>query len=344
MNIGVVAAVVVGALAVGALATRSLASPGSRFAILDVPNERSLHVRPTPRTGGMAIDLATLIGWGVIAATSDLPSKLLWIPAGGAVIAYVSFLDDRGGVGARYRFLVHLLGGLVVLAAGLGLDVVRLPGVALAVGGILGAVLTVLFTVWMTNLYNFMDGMDGFAGGMSVSGFGFLGAAMLARGDLAGGAAALVVAAGALGFLLWNFPPAKIFLGDVGSAPLGFVAAAMMLRAEHTGAMPLWASVIVFSPFITDATVTLFRRLLNGEKIWQAHRSHFYQRLVQLGWGHRRTVLVEYGLMAASGLSATLALDAGPFAQAALIGVWVLIYAAAMLHVGRLERAARPSN
>lgn len=335
------AALALGTALLAWLATRSLADPDSRFAVLDTPNERSLHVRPTPRTGGLGIDLAVLAGWTVSALFGGLDAKLLAIPVGGAVIAWVSFLDDRGGIAARWRFLVHLLGGIVVLIAGLGLERVTLPALTLEVGAAAGAVLTILFVVWMTNLYNFMDGMDGFAGGMSVFGFGFLGASMWTRGDPAGGVAALIVAAASSGFLAFNFPPAKIFLGDVGSAPLGFVAAALMLRADQRGGLPLWASVIVFSPFITDATVTLVRRLLNGEKIWQAHRSHFYQRLVQLGWGHRRTVLAEYLFMIVAGAASTASTCLGASAQWALIAASVVIYAAAMLAVTALEQRAR---
>jgi UDP-N-acetylmuramyl pentapeptide phosphotransferase/UDP-N-acetylglucosamine-1-phosphate transferase len=188
----------------------------------------------------------------------------------------------------------------------------------------------------MINLYNFMDGMDGFAGGMAVIGFSTL--AWLGRADAGFAAVCLTVAAASAGFLIHNFPPAKIFLGDTGSTTLGFLAAACSLWGSKADLFPFWVALLVFSPFIVDATVTLLRRLLRGEKVWEAHRKHYYQRLVLLGWGHRRTVLVEYALMLACAGSAELAIHLSPAGQATLAAGWLLIYGLLMWGVGRLER------
>ena len=170
---------------------------------------------------------------------------------------------------------------------------------------------------WIVNLYNFMDGMDGFAGGMTVIGFTTLAALCASRGAAELAAMSLAVAASALGFLLFNFPPARIFMGDLGSSLLGYLCAVAMLSAESSASIPLWISALVFSPFIVDASVTLARRTLAGERPWRAHRDHFYQRLVRLGWGHRKTVVCEYGLMLACAVSAAAALPsaAGPPGQ-----------------------------
>ena len=166
---------------------------------------------------------------------------------------------------------------------------------------------TGLFVLWMINLYNFMDGMDGFAGGMAVIGFTTL--AWLGRADTEFAAVCMTIAAACAGFLVYNFPPARLFLGDTGSTALGFLAAACSLWGSQAGLFPFWAALWVFSPFIVDATVTLLRRLVRGERVWEAHRSHYYQRLVLLGWGHRRTVLAEYALMLACAGAAILAVQ-----------------------------------
>jgi UDP-N-acetylmuramyl pentapeptide phosphotransferase/UDP-N-acetylglucosamine-1-phosphate transferase len=183
-----------------------------------------------------------------------------------------------------------------------------------------------------------MDGMDGFAGGMGVIGFGTL--ALL--GGLAGNVAFLsvnlVIASAVAGFLVFNFPPARIFMGDTGSAALGLLAGGVSLWGAREGVFPFWIAVLVFSPFIVDATVTLLGRLRRGERVWQAHKTHYYQRLVQSGWGHRKTVIVEYGLMLACGASAVVGVHVGTTAQWLILVGWCLIYPALMRLVARLEQ------
>jgi UDP-N-acetylmuramyl pentapeptide phosphotransferase/UDP-N-acetylglucosamine-1-phosphate transferase len=174
----------------------------------------------------------------------------------------------------------------------------------LDINGWLIATLAALAVTWMLNLYNFMDGSDGLAGGMTLIGFGCYGTAASLAGDESFAAANFCVAASAAAFLLFNFHPARIFLGDSGSIPLGFLAAAMGLIGWMSGDWPLWLPLLVFSPFIADASVTLLKRGWRGEKVWQAHREHYYQRMVQHGLGHRNTALLAYILMLASGVSA----------------------------------------
>jgi UDP-N-acetylmuramyl pentapeptide phosphotransferase/UDP-N-acetylglucosamine-1-phosphate transferase len=186
----------------------------------------------------------------------------------------------------------------------------------------------VLAIVWMTNLYNFMDGSDGLAGGMALFGFGAYALGAWLAGDAVMAVASGAIAAAALTFLAFNFPPAKVFMGDAGSIPLGFLAAALGLIGWHAGNWPLWFPMLVFSPFIVDATVTLARRVLRGERFWQAHRTHYYQRLVQLGWGHRNTALAEYALMAVCGAGALWALGQPGAARLSLLAGAALVYVA----------------
>lgn len=313
--------------------SQRLAKSNPVFAILDYPNSRSLHQQPIPRTGGLAV-LGGIFAGGLYAPVA----YPLWVALliGLLPLTVVSLLDDYRSVAARWRILTHLLAAVSLLAAGLTPDRLELPGLALPLPVWIAIPLTLLFIVWMINLYNFMDGMDGFAGGMATIGFSAL--AWLGWADAGFAAFCLIVAAASAGFLVHNFPPAKIFLGDTGSTALGFLAAAFSLWGAKEGLFPFWVALLVFSPFIVDATVTLLRRLLRGEKVWEAHRSHYYQRLVLLGWGHRRTVLTEYALMLACAGSALLAVRLPPVGQISLAMAWGLIYGFLMWGVGRLER------
>jgi len=186
-----------------------------------------------------------------------------------------------------------------------------------------------------------MDGMDGFAGGMTVMGFGFLGYLAWAGGDSFVAVLSLLTVGATGGFLIFNRPPARIFMGDAGSTLLGFLAGTLSVLEAHRGLFDLWVPILIFSPFIVDATTTLFRRLLRGEKIWQAHREHYYQRLVLLGWSHRKTVLSEYCLMLACGLSAVLYTAMGAKARLALLAGWLLIYLALAAGVRHAESRSR---
>jgi len=274
---------------------------------IDTPNWRSLHTIPVPRVGGWGVVPAA----AVVALAVGAGSRIGYALAGMVVLAVLSFIDDRRGLPASIRFAVHfIVAGLFIwsLGAGNGLWVMVVLSVAI---------------VWMTNLYNFMDGLDGLAGGMAL--FGFAAYAWAAAGhapELAVIAAAL--AGAALGFLVFNFHPAKIFLGDVGSIPLGFMAGALGLYGWRHEAWPLWYPAIVFSPFIADASLTLAKRMIRKEKIWEAHREHYYQRLVRMGMGHRPIAAVWYGLMAAAALLGIGMLRLSAFAQYAIVVLWFL--------------------
>jgi UDP-N-acetylmuramyl pentapeptide phosphotransferase/UDP-N-acetylglucosamine-1-phosphate transferase len=260
------------------IAVQLLLTRFARFA-LDRPNERSLHEHPVPRTGGIAV----LIG---IAAALPLGGADLWLPLGLALLlAAVSFADDLKGLPIAVRLGAHIVAAAVIV------------WYDLAPIYLWQAALLVLGIAWLTNLYNFMDGSDGLAGGMTVIGFATyaIAASWAEEPELA--TTSLCVAAAAAAFLVFNFNPARIFLGDVGSIPLGFLAGALGIIGWNDEAWPLWFPVVLFAPFIADATLTLARRLVRGERVWQAHRDHYYQRMVRSGLGHRGTAYIAYGLM-----------------------------------------------
>jgi UDP-N-acetylmuramyl pentapeptide phosphotransferase/UDP-N-acetylglucosamine-1-phosphate transferase len=322
-----------------AIATRRLVLAGSRRWLLDHPNERSLHQRSTTRGGGLAIAFGVVVGAIGISILISAPENLIWLGAGASIIVAVSFLDDLSHVHPGVRISVHFLVALGLVVAGYEIDAVVLPGMQWPLSRWTTVVLTCLYVLWLVNLYNFMDGMDGFAGGMALSGFATFALLGVLAGQPVFAALSGVIAAAAGGFLLFNYPPARIFMGDTGSSLLGFLAAGLSLWAAMDDIFPLWIAVLIFSPFIVDATVTLGRRLWSRERVWEAHKSHCYQRLVQLGWGHRKTVVREYFLMILSSISAVVAMYLGPVAQWCLIAFWLSVYLALILLVDRLEAA-----
>lgn len=277
---------------------------GTAQLALDHPNARSLHSRPVPRTGGVALWIGVTLAWAISWHGSAWPLAM----ALGA-LTVVSLWDDFAPLPAWGRLAVQLLAAMGYVAA-------TLPALGFM------TILAVLFLVWMANLYNFMDGSDGLAGGMAVIGFGCYALAAWLGGNDWLVALCASVSAAALAFLLFNFHPAKVFLGDAGSVPLGFLAAALGLAGWNEGLWPLWFPFLVFAAFIVDASTTLTKRLLRGERVWEAHREHYYQRLVRMGWGHRKTALVEYGLMAACGISAVMGVDWSSMAQVVLLVGW----------------------
>jgi UDP-GlcNAc:undecaprenyl-phosphate GlcNAc-1-phosphate transferase len=254
----------------------------ARFArlALDHPNERSLHGSPVPRTGGIAV-LAGIAA-ALVAGVEDL-----WPMLGLALgLAALSFADDLKPMPAVVRLAAHLAAASLVV------------WFYLAPMALWQAVPLVLGVAWLTNLYNFMDGSHGLAGGMSVIGFGAYAVVATLCGEPALATVALCIVAAAAAFLVFNFHPARIFLGDVGSIPLGFLAGALGIFGWREDAWPLWFPLLVFAPFIADATITLARRALRRERVWEAHRDHHYQRMVRAGLGHRGTACVAYLLMA----------------------------------------------
>ena len=274
---------------------------------LDQPNERSLHTKVTPRTGGLAIMFAVLMNWLMLSVNGYwvlLPFCLM----------LVSLMDDIYHLSVKWRLLAQLL-----------VSVIFVLMMTSAASWWLIISITLLIT-WMTNLYNFMDGSDGLAGGMGLFGFSAYAAAAFLVGDLNFALMNGVIAATCLAFLFFNFYPAKIFMGDSGSIPLGFLAGAMGVYGYFQALWPIWFPILIFSPFIVDATVTLIKRQATGEKIWQAHRSHYYQRLIQMGFGHTKTALAEYTLMFTLSCTSILMLDTNSVWKMSFMIIWCIVY------------------
>lgn len=333
--------------------TGRLCTPGSRLYLLDYPNARSLHEVPTPRTGGLALVGSVAIGL-VLAALWEIPSKGWWLgtpqssPTAGLwiqgmtfLLALVSFWDDRGGLPVSLRLGVQLIAALAVVSvAGVTLSSITMPAVGTIQLGMAAVPATVFFVLWMTNLYNFMDGMDGFAGGMTVVGFGAMAYFAWQAQHAFILILSLVISMGALGFLLYNLPPARIFMGDVGSISLGFLSGTLIVLGVHDNVFDIWTPLLVFSPFVLDATATVLRRALHGEKIWEAHRTHYYQRLVLHGWGHRKTLLLECAIMALCAAAAVLYHAVNDFWRVVLLTIWALGFVILALGIGLMEQRA----
>lgn len=292
---------------------------------VDTPNDRSLHTTPVPRAGGIGLHAGFLIAAMLISPA--LPATL-WVAM--ALLLAISMADDFKPVPVHWRLAAHLTAAGAFAWPLFLLDF-----------GLLAAIAATLVIGWMTNLYNFMDGSDGLAGGMALFGFSFFAIAAAIAGDARFALLNASVAAAAAAFLIFNFHPARIFLGDAGSVPLGFLAAAFGLSGWLQGDWIWWFPLLVFSPFIVDASVTLLRRLLSGSRVWEAHRDHYYQRLVQLGWGHRRTALAEYALMATCGFAGLWALTLDTISQLAVLAVAAGLYLAVIVGIERAWQQKR---
>ena len=319
------AAIVPGVIAIGVIGALRASRMAARLA--DHPNERSLHAAPKARVGGIGMALAVA---PLAAVYAHGPLAAAFGAAG--ALALLSLADDLRSLPVEVRLPAHAVAAIVFVLAITQPPAIEWPW------GWLGAALAAVGLVWAANLFNVMDGSDGLAGGMTAIGF-----AALAAGAAQGGFAELALLCAALssaaaGFLVWNFPPARVFMGDAGSIPLGFLAGALGTYGVLAGAWPAWFPLLVFSPFVVDATLTLVRRVALGERFWVAHRSHAYQRLVLAGWSHRRLVLAAYAVMAAAGASALVARAGSPMLQCGILFVWAAAYALLMAAIRSITR------
>jgi UDP-N-acetylmuramyl pentapeptide phosphotransferase/UDP-N-acetylglucosamine-1-phosphate transferase len=334
------AAVAFSSFVLSALASRWLATGGIGSGPIDYPNERSLHVTPVPRSGGIAVLAGLTLSLALLAVLGISAPQLGWIAAAAAPVVVVAYLDDLGEVSRRLRLLAQGIAAVILMAGGLRWSLLEVPGWTLALPLWSAVVLTLVYVVWLINLYNFMDGMDGLAAGMALFGFSAFAILGWSGGEPIFALASVCVALAAAGFLTSNFPPARIFLGDSGSSCLGLLVAAFSLWGTSLGLFPLWSAWLAFSPFILDATWTLLARLIRGERFWEPHRSHHYQRLVLAGWSHRRTLLRAYLLMGAAAACAVASPRLPHQEQWMLLGAWVLIYGLIHLKVRLVERVA----
>ncbi len=310
---------------IGVAAIRRLAE---RRRILDIPNERSSHTWPTPRGGGLAV-VAVVMGGIWIYACLYPPSSwgaLTIFTLGAVLIAVISGLDDLHPLPVWVRFMAHGLSALLAILAFGYWHTIGWPGSVGLSLGLFGALLAFLWIVGLTNAYNFMDGIDGIAGGQAVvAGLGWAILGWIGGQPLVGVMGGLIAVA-SFGFLGHNWPPARIFMGDVGSAFLGYAFASITVLAAQSNPVFMLAGIALVWPFVFDAVFTFCRRLCRGEKVWEAHRSHLYQRLVISGLSHARVSAIYIGL-AMLGLIWALALVLGR-RDMALIGAIVIPAAA----------------
>lgn len=261
--------------------------------LLDVPNIRSSHVVPTPRGGGLAIALSFFAATSALLMLGLLDRKaMLALAGGGGAIAWVGFLDDHWQVSAKWRFGVHLAAAIFVVAVLGTIHLVVFRGSALGAYW-LNALLTVFTLAWATNLFNFMDGIDGLASCEAI----FMSAAgsilNYANGGDAGLTAAMAcLSAATLGFLSWNWPPARLFMGDVGSGFLGFTLTVLAIAMTQRGGVPIGAWAILGGVFMVDASVTLIRRMIRGDRWSEPHRTHAYQHLARRWHAHLPVTLL----------------------------------------------------
>lgn len=314
--------------------------------VMDVPNARSSHKIPTPRGGGISFVITFVAGMLFLGMKGVLAwQAVMSIAVAGAWIALVGFLDDHGHIQARWRLLAHFLGagwGLYWMG---GMSALAVFGVEIPAGWLLN-ILAAFYLVWMLNLYNFMDGIDGLASveAICVTTGGAL--LYLISGDQLTALPVLLLAFSVAGFLLWNFPPAKIFMGDGGSGFLGLVLGILSLIAARHASGLFWAWTILLGVFIVDATVTLLRRLIRGERVYEAHRSHAYQYASRKCVSH---LPVTLGVLAVNVLwlfPMAYLVAAGKIdgAMGLVVAYVPLIIAAVLLKAGTPEAGARASK
>lgn len=306
--------------------------------LVDLPNERSSHSRPTPRGGGLALTVMHLLG--VLAATllglvpAGLAAALI---GGGSLVAFVGFLDDHRHVSASLRLLCHFLAfGWAIWWLGVQGPLDFAPGSAAL--GTAGTLLLLVGLAWFLNLFNFMDGIDGIAGVQAIFMAGMATVLLFVRGAGSGAMApAMLLIAATAAFLAWNWPPARIFLGDVGSGYLGYALGVLAVWTTAEGWLTPWTWLILGGAFLSDATVTLLVRLKARAELTEAHRSHAYQRLSRYWRGHRPVTLlfaaVNLFWLAPWACAATLwPVHGAVFALAALLP---LLWGARQLGAGR---------
>jgi Fuc2NAc and GlcNAc transferase len=259
--------------------------------VLDIPNERSSHRTPTPRGGGIAVVVVSSVSFICLALAGSIELRLLWALLGGLTVAAVGFADDVRPVRASTRLTVHAVAAAWAIMWLGGLPPIRFGHEFVSLG-VAGYVLGAIVITWTLNLFNFMDGIDGIAGAEAVF-IACSGAALTYSTDWGAATAALLFGGACCGFLWWNWPPARIFMGDTGSGYIGFVIAVLAIASARSSPVLLWVWLILGGAFFVDATVTLIRRMTRGERAHEAHRSHAYQWLARR-WGSHHPVTVAF--------------------------------------------------
>ena len=254
--------------------------------LLDIPNERSSHLNPTPRGGGLSITISVLLSTGIMYYLGLLSfDVLIAFGTGGLIVAIIAWFDDHKDIPAIWRAIFYTIAAIWSVSWLGGLDKITLGAQEISLG-FTGTFLAVLGIVWLTNLYNFMDGTDALASVQAICAGIISGILFLLSGKIDLATLCFVIATSSAGFMYWNWPPAKIFMGDVGSCLIGFSFGVLALLGEKSNTLPVLVWFIFMAAFICDASLTLFMRLLKKEKWYKAHRVHAYQRIVQMGCSH----------------------------------------------------------
>jgi Fuc2NAc and GlcNAc transferase len=261
--------------------------------LLDIPNQRSSHQMPTPRGGGLGIVVAFTAASLMLFLGGSLDLAGFQALTAALLVAGIGFWDDHRHIPARWRFLVHMAAAVIALGLVQGFPLLVMGDWRIELG-VFGYALGMAYLVWLLNLFNFMDGIDGIAASEAVFISGAL-AGFLGFIDYELALIALSLCFASLGFLLWNWPRAKIFMGDVGSGFLGFVLGLLTLMAGHQEPVYVYVGLILFAVFITDATVTLVRRYISGQKWYEAHCSHAYQHAARR-YGHLKVILAVWAI------------------------------------------------
>lgn len=316
-----------------------------RLGILDEPNHRSSHATPTPSTGGVAVVATFALGFVIVWVFSDQARLSTFHLVGFAVsafgIALVGFLDDLKLLRTfKIKLGAQIAAALVLLAFGIVFTRVSLPVIGAFDLGWLGYPLTVFWVVALTNMFNFMDGLNGLAGGTAIVAAGFLCAVTFMEGSFFVYIFCYIMAAGAAGFLVFNFPRARLFMGDVGSQFIGFTFAALAVIASEIDASRTSFLVVplLFFNFVFDTVFTFCRRAMRGEDVTQAHRTHLYQLLNQIGWSHVQVSLFHFAVTAAQGIGALMLIELGPDERMIVFVPFIafqILYAVAVMTVAR---------
>ncbi|UCH83824.1 MAG: glycosyltransferase family 4 protein, partial [Candidatus Latescibacterota bacterium] len=321
------------------LGTVLLLRVGLRGGFVDVPNERSSHDIVKPRFGGIAIVVAIVLVLGTLILVREDMNRYLPLIIGGVLIFAVGLLDDWRSLPVGIRLVTQLTAALILVLTGNIVHHIYLPLVGSIELSVLAIPFTIFFVLASINFYNFIDGIDGLAAGSAFIVAGFLAAIALMLGHTGFALVCLAVAGSAVGFLQFNFPPSRLFMGDSGSTFLGFFFAFIAISGNRlTPEIPFFVVVLLLSSLYLDAGLTLLGRAVRGEKIFKPHHMHYYQRLLSLGLNHKQVTVLEYGLTVLLGISAIVFFKAGDFFPIFLTVCWLVVFASLILKIRSLER------
>lgn len=288
-----------------------------KIGAVDKPNSRKVHTKMMPRLGGLAIYISFIVGILVLQPKSDVAIPII---IGSIIIVVTGILDDLVELSARYKLIGQLIAALVVVLNGVQVQYINLPFGGVLEFGILSIPLTILWIVGITNAINLIDGLDGLAAGVSSIALITISGMALLKGDLFVTSLAFIVLGSTLGFLIYNFHPAKIFMGDTGALFLGYIISVLsLLGFKNVTMISLIVPVIILGVPISDTIFAIIRRIVNKQPISEADKSHLHHCLLNLGFSHRQTVLIIYGLAALFGISAVI------FSQATIWGAILFI-------------------